>query len=276
MMPQDPGGRVGPASERVRFPLWLKLGSVFGLLTATTLLVAGVLDYRSELRRSDADRHRRLLGLAQSAVELVAGDRVTTFRRSEDMQRQDYRQLAGVLRRFRDANNVQWTGLYGQEDGRFHYLVSSTGASGIPLMHPYFDPTPGLRQAFAGEAAFEPEHEDEFGLWDSAYAPVRDRSGEIVAVLAVETRADWRTVLRREELRRVLLRAIAVAGLVLLVSVLFARYLASGIRHLADVALAVGAGSLECRPRVDSHDEVGLLARTLDSMITGLQERDRI
>ena len=109
-------------------------------------------------------------------------------------------------------------------------------------------------------------------LYKTGYAPVLDRT-KAVAAVSVEGSAEYFSVLA--SLRRALLLAGAgVALLVMLVSVIVARRITRPLRTLAGEAARIGAGDLQRPIEATSHDEVGLLARTMNEMRQGLFERD--
>lgn len=105
----------------------------------------------------------------------------------------------------------------------------------------------------------------------SAYAPVAADPRAVVGVMAS---ADFFDSLR--ELQAGLFR-LALAGVVaiVVVSFLFSRGLLRPVNQLVEDARRIGQGRLDAPVHVSSGDEIGLLARTMEEMRQGLQERDR-
>jgi len=269
--------RTGRRGEhRVLFPLWAKLGLLFGGFTALAVVVAAQLAVTAEVRDAEEQQAARLMGLADSARLLVDATAVAAFTDETAAEQRDYRRIAKALRAFRDANHIHWVGLLGRAGDRFHYLLDCSETDPYPVTLPFFDPTAALLAAFEGRTAYEPDFEDEYGVWSRAYSPLRDEGGAVVAALAADISADWQMELHKRWLRRVWMLTLGTSLLVLLTAVVFARYLSRGLNHLAEVALAVADGDLERRPDVSSYDEVGVLARIFDRMIRGLKERDFI
>lgn len=67
---------------------------------------------------------------------------------------------------------------------------------------PYDSPDPSLLAAFAGESSFsEQPYSDRWGQWVSAYHPLRDGSGRVVAVVGVDFSArQWLAAIRNARL----------------------------------------------------------------------------
>lgn len=83
-----------------------------------------------------------------------------------------------------------------------------------------------------------------------------------------------------EPAKKVRNESIQIAGRVLAVALflvfLFSMTLTAPIERLVEVALQVAKGNFHIKTRVHSADEVGTLARTIDHMVVGLEERDKV
>jgi signal transduction histidine kinase len=110
-------------------------------------------------------------------------------------------------------------------------------------------------------------------IYMTGYAPLLD-DGEVVAAIGVAGSAEFFSVLA--SLRNTLLiTGAVVVALVIAICVLVARRITRPLRRLADEAARIGAGDLERPVAVQSSDEVGLLAGTMNEMRQGLYERDQ-
>jgi adenylate cyclase len=83
-----------------------------------------------------------------------------------------------------------------------------------------------------------------------------------------------------EPVRNVRRMAIMINGCVISAAFffvfLFSMRLTSPIERLVGVTREVANGNFEVKSDVDTHDEVGELAKSFDTMVTGLKERDKI
>ncbi len=268
--------RLRTNEHRVRFPLWLKLGGVFGVIIALVMAALLTFDMHEDLTTQAEQRERRLVGLAEASARLLDGDLLHTFVRTPDMAREEYTQLRETLRFIRHANHVRWTGIYGHRRGRYQYIVDAEDEDPLPLNYPVFDVPPGLRGAFGGKAGFDAGNEDEWGRWDSAHAPVLDSAGAVAGVLTIDMDADWKNLMRRRRIKQGVLWILASALAILLTSILFARSLVGHLKRLMAAANAVAIGDLDQTIDIEVKDEVGVVARTFDRMRIGLKERDAI
>lgn len=110
-------------------------------------------------------------------------------------------------------------------------------------------------------------------IYMTGYAPLLD-DGEVVAAIGVAGSAEFFSVLA--SLRNTLLiTGAVVVALVIVICVLMARRITRPLRHLAHEAARIGTGDLESPVVVQSSDEVGVLAATMNEMRQGLYERDQ-
>ena len=127
-----------------------------------------------------------------------------------------------------------------------------------------------------GVARYTRIYRNASGAWISAFAPIVDRSGRAIAVLAMDYPVDFYFD-RLHELRLAIVRA-TVAGAVaaLLLGLAIARRLTRPISALTGGVARVAAGDLSQELPVRSRDEIGQLTRAFNEMVGGLRQRDFI
>lgn len=155
---------------------------------------------------------------------------------------------------------------------RFVVMTNETPFVGDP-----YELRDGHRQTFeTGEAGTEGPYADAHGTWMSAWAPIRDASGGIVAVVQADREMGvLLAALSNALLRRMLFAlfgivvAFGAAGIV-------GRSIALPVRRVAGAATRVGEGAYDVDVPEDRRDEVGELARSVALMARGLRERERL
>jgi len=260
---------------QVRFPLWAKMGLVFGGLVGAAVALVGWTLYERDLQAGLRAYEARLLGLAQAVAGGIDGDEHQRFRRVADMARPEYRRLSLWLRQAAVANEVHWIGtlIPAGPTGLAYGIDPETDAASPPGF-PLFDVREEERQALAGTPRYLGGLVDEWGTWDAAFAPIRAASGQIVGLVEVDADADARGLLQRRHLNTFLLfLGIAILAAVL-AAVLFAGLLNRHLGKLSLAATALGEGDLDVEVAIPTRDEIGLLGRTFNQMARGLRERE--
>lgn len=277
MADPTPAGKAACGDEeRVLFPLWAKLGLLFGGLVGLAFATLGWLDFKQDLARERAENKRKLMGFAEALALGIDGDVHRTFRRTGDMERPEYRKLVHWLARVVETNRLKWAGTLVQVGpDRWAYAVDSSDEP-LPPGYPIFDFGEEHLRAYQGHTEFIPEVEDEWGRWDMALAPIRDRAGQVVGLIELDADADARLMLRAERTRRLAIGILIGVLLAFTGSVVAAGFLNRHLRSLTHSARALRAGNFDREVDIHSRDEIGLLGRTFNSMVQGLREREFI
>lgn len=275
---------MSPCSPRPWQRLGVRVALLFVAVTLVGISLVGSLIYGQQKQALEATLGALLLNVARTGVLFIdpalhAAVEATLTRDSDAFHR-----LHATLEAIQTANRLE-TPIYtltGFDATRrlAHFMVTSGGEGegdpGVPyaLVPALLEP---LGRAFgAGVATHTRVYPNQHGTWITAFAPLRDATGRIVAVLDVDYRVDV-YIARLAELQRTVLHASVVGGLVaLLAGVLLARRVTGPLRALTRSVAQVAAGDLSQALPVRSRDEVGQLTQTFNEMLEGLRQRDFI
>ncbi|MGH7319615.1 MAG: adenylate/guanylate cyclase domain-containing protein, partial [Candidatus Rokuibacteriota bacterium] len=119
-------------------------------------------------------------------------------------------------------------------------------------------------------------YRNQSGTWITAFAPVRDAGGRVIAVLDVDYRVDV-YLDRLAHLRYLILGTSLLAGIVALgLGIFLARRVTGPVSALTEGVARVAGGDLSQALPVRSQDEVGQLTAAFNDMLDGLRQRDFI
>jgi HD-GYP domain-containing protein (c-di-GMP phosphodiesterase class II) len=217
------------------------------------------------------------LNIARTGVLLVDptlhGEVEATLTQNSDA----YRRLRAALAAIQDENRIE-TPIYtltgfdaARREARFMVTSRGPGAPGepYPLVSALLDP---LRRAFSeGVATHTDIYQNQSGTWITAFAPIRDASGRVFAVLDVDYPVGVYLAELAAVRQRFYLHSLAGAVLALVASVLIARRITRPVTQLAALARGVVEGDLSVRVRVTARDEIGMLGNVFHLMVERLQ-----
>ncbi|MCX6354311.1 MAG: HD domain-containing protein [Candidatus Aureabacteria bacterium] len=271
-------------SFRTRVTLTLIIALL--LMTALSTILVGKFALDAQFNQL----REKLMIIAQTSALMIDSSLLSQVPLSrEGVNSAQYKEIAAVMRKIKQANPlIKYIYSMAPTDRPdvWQYIVDpdpvleptkNTGPTSYPG-DPY-DPTrcPEIYKALDAPSADMQFTIDEWGVFLSGYAPIRNKDGKTIAVLGVDMLAGDVHRIQREVYKRVaLLFAVGV-----LISVGLGFYtsrwitgpvaaLVAGTRHLA-------RGDLQHQVEVNASDELGELARSFNEMATSLFEsRERL
>jgi len=254
-------------------------------LTALGILVSGLLQYRAQEQWIRQSLGSLLLNIARTGALLVDGDLHQKIVREGRTDTPEYAQVWTELRRIQEANQLAdavYTLWDIKGDTAKFAVVSTSGRNArdvVPVglgykLAPEIQPI--LRRVLAtGTPAYTGIYQSSSGTWITAFAPVRDASKNLVAVLDVDYRADVYLAQLRAVKQRLYLHSLVAALLALGAGILIARQITRPVDHLAAAARRVVEGDFAAPVRVAARDEIGLLGNVFHLMVDRLRVSHR-
>jgi adenylate cyclase len=117
---------------------------------------------------------------------------------------------------------------------------------------------------------------DEWGLSQSAYAPIPHPDGGPLALVGVDVAADDVRAAQRQVLLLTAVTWLASGLLIGVVSLVVGRNVREPLTRVIDATAAIARGRFDTRLQLARDDEFGLMARYFDRMAEGLAEREVI
>ncbi|MEM6912007.1 MAG: response regulator [Verrucomicrobiota bacterium] len=269
-----------------------KLGLTWRIFLYSNALVLVAVGLSSTLAYWQSKGHlesqlgQELLGVVRTAALSIDGDRHETIFLQEDGEVSRPGEFEWIRKRLLDIKNANVLGLnevsspvftlrrQGGEGGarRLEYVVMSdpdrksqvfTGAT-VPERE-------FQRQALAGEAAATGVYEAGGGIWVSAAAPIRGRSGEVLSILQVDRPVGF--FFHEARGRALALFAAALLGIALasLIAWWVARSFLVVIEAMREASQRIARGDFQARVPEGRQDELGALARGINTMAGELE-----
>ena len=245
------------------------------LLVVLVFTAGSYLFYDAAKRALDAEMGERLVAVAKtSAAQLdgLKGSHLRVLQPGEEGTRL-YRMLQKELQSMRDASEARAMYVFDLEykslvDSRLDVPIGSRYRSlGEDRIH--------IDQARGGTgAASVAFHGKDDAFYRSAYAPIRDEHGAVVAILAVDASVLFLESLAGMSRNMVLIGVVGMVFAVVL-SIFLARSIVVPIERLSQATQQIKAGAFGTQVETRSEDEVGMLAATFNEMSIAIQERDQ-
>lgn len=255
-------------APRSRLLVRLLLGTL--VPTVVALGVFGFVALEVARRSLDDELGRRLATAAAGAAATVLAEQLEELGGGDERSR-TYANVARKLEAARERLGVRRVLAVGTDLGGRGDTAKrlSLGATAYELGADKAE----LERAARGTPASSPLFLGHDGVWyKRGYAAVGE-PGHVAGFIAVEGDADYQQVLAAFRKRLLLAGGIALLA-VLALTALVARRISGPVVRLADAAARLGRGDLEARIPVETRDEIGFLAATLDDTRAALHARD--
>lgn len=268
---------------KIRVPLVIKILTPLVVLIALAIGISGYRIYQASVARWQTEMDTRMEHVASLIATTVDPALLRQVEAPTDLDNEVYTQISQPMNTAITASNLEWAGIYYQEDGRLYYWVdtSSTGVG-----YPFYYPTPEHLAAFEDMEQHRVIYTDEFGSYYGFVAPIvveGDDGPEVIGIVEASLAAESTQLLEAATLRAVwpiLIVGIATAvGVSILVTYLV---LLRPLQQLKRGALALAGGDLGHTIPLRSRDELGDLAAAfnqmsgqLDAVYDTLQDHNR-
>ncbi len=237
---------------------------------------------RDRIERGELGRIRAVAATLALQIDGGAHRRIArehpdplTFEHWEDAPpalRRLHERLSAAAKANRLSTSIETQQIRARDAGRIRAAPDHSAAGAMEVIGsssdvPYYrrsaDYHPAMRHTLAGDVVVVPPHDDAYGTWISAYAPIRD-DDEVVGLLRVDTPLD----LLLEESERLLRQQALFAALLLVVLlcgiIVAAARLTLHLSRLADAARRFGEGDFETPIASEGTAEVRQLAASLE------------
>ena len=259
------------------FALFLVMAILTGLLIAA-LLYRPTKQLFMDLMRTN------VLSIAATTAAMMDTDSHNAIRARSDQDTPTYKQLESELRRARDANrrrDIYVKYLYSMrpypQDPKTAEFVLDAEEDGVNKSNVgdvYKSENPNYLVRFNEFQADEEFVSDQWGLWLTANAPIRDARNQTVGAVGVDVSATEAI----ERLKGLFWHGALALGVSLIAAYFLASFASSRIARplitIRDTVERIAAGDYTQTLKLSSKDEFGEVANALNKMTLGLQQRE--
>ena len=219
----------------------------------------------------DSELGKTLIGLAKSGSDLIDAD-LLEFLRPGYERGEFYKELQlnlEILKKDFDVNRLFII------DRSLKTLLDTNADSPIGIVPPHLKINLlELKTALDGQAVYSTLYRSyDDNLYKSAYAPVFDKHGMVVAIVCVDASPAFLQVIERIENLIITLNLISII-VSIMISLVLARSILKPVRLLVDAAQRVSRGDFSQPVAIASKNEIGFLAQVFNSMQENIKSKE--
>jgi methyl-accepting chemotaxis protein len=237
------------------------------LFTAGTLIF---FSYRTAYLDLEKSIGERLEAIAVTGALMLNGDLHNRIKSEKDEESEAFKKLQKILRDIKEKNNLEEeVCTFRREGDILKYIVMSHEKAFIGQTYKI---RPEMRPTLnKGKSSHTRIFEDEHGIRLSAYAPIMDSKGHISGILDVDIELTFFNQLLQQKINRLILIGSVILIIGIVMSFLLSRRLVRNLKYLTDITEKISTGMMERSIDIDSKDEVGDLAKSLERMRLSLK-----
>lgn len=242
------------------------------LTVALTSITNGVTYYNEHRRLMDGIKNEAE-GYALGASLLVDGDMHQQVDASKDMESEEYVLIKKELEEFQDITGFNVYTLV--DNGDTTRFVIDADKEEPAAIGKEYNRLSGMEKSFQGMVSSDDEIlKDEWGSVLSGYAPIKNSSGKVVAILGIDIDASH-VYEEQAQIIQSLIMNLGLSGLLILIlAFVIARKIAKPI-HLLDskmTELSTSGGDLTQKIEIKTGDELERLGNSVTAFITNIHD----
>lgn len=261
-----------------------KLQTLLLLLVAASCGLVVFLSLRKANRLAFELIQEKVLTLVVTTAPRIDGDKVSQLTSPDQDGSSIYEEMAIPLRQVLAVNNsgalpIRFLYIMRPVDGdQWEYVVdAATDVANHSTLGNLVEFDREDEKPTLGETRVDQQFvKDSFGVWLSAFAPIKNKSGETVAMLAADISAERINT----ALRRLLTGELIAMSVALIVAMALAAWLSERVTRplttLREFVRGIGHGDFSSRLELNRRDEFGELAQAINQMAQGLEERESL
>ena len=248
---------------------YLKFTLIF--LLVFCILLTGIPSYWTIIKLTDREMVNRLQTIVQAAEIIIDGDRLAELGTGDETEPY-YQELFQKLLRLKENTGASYIYTMRLIDGKPAFIVDADPDEANPINQGYDVYETEMQQAFEGRLAINPKpiYDTSVKLWSrSAYLPILDSSGNIVAIVGVDITADQ--IVKEQSIFFRTFFGIGIIGIILIVffTITISRVLARPLGQLNERLQEVASAKGDLSKRVETNSyllEVSQLAETINKV----------
>jgi len=264
----------------MRKSLKIKMLVVFSVLLLVSCQLISLFVYYSSLdlvKESVGTQASNIVKRAASNIDIDRYEEITI-----DSEKEGYHnELRKELNTLREANGLSYlytmSRVKNGEEYDYYYMIDgmpfdSSESTKIGVKEESIDSYPKMKKVFeTGNSEYQLTNDEEYGAILAVYAPIKNQAGEVIGLIGADI--DASDIYQAMDANKT--NSIMITIIILIVGIIivyfFTDYLTKPLRKLTSQVNQVGKGDLTVAIHTDRVDEVGLLTRTFQQMVSDLK-----
>ncbi|NLK97106.1 HAMP domain-containing methyl-accepting chemotaxis protein [Defluviitalea saccharophila] len=247
----------------------LKMVVSIALLAMVLFIGVNVWIFRSMFSKLQAD----LKNTVSEAIGVIDSEKLQKVIDSRSMDSTEYKEIQQDMVEFKNDEDIKYfyTLIKGENDNAY-IMVDATLIGTSPIGEEY-DLEYAMEEAFNGSISFTKEPvSDDLGTFISAYAPIKNSSGEIIAIAGIDSDVSNFLYIQSTFFKTTLVALIIILIFAILMCLVFSRKITSGVQCLKNGLSLMSDGDLTVSFSINTRDEIQAIAESINTVQTNTRD----
>jgi len=247
----------------------LKIVMIISLLSMVILGVTNIYVFKSIFSNLQTEA----VDIVKDSVNSISEDELQKVILNKSMDSIEYKNLQESMMIFKSDKDIKYlyTMIKG-EDNKAYMVVDASLENASPFGEEY-ELEDAMNKAFNGEVSFtENPVSDEDGTFISAYAPIKDSSGKVIAIVGADKDVATFAYIQTTMLKTAVKIIVAIIALSVILSIILTKKITASVNEVAIGLNKMSQGDLTVSVNVNSKDEIQTISKSIDHVRNNMVE----
>lgn len=255
-------GRIGKLGKRI-------LGMMVGMVMATMAItsITNILLFNRVYAELKEDAKK----IVAQAPAIFDEESLERARESGTMVSPAFQTIRDSMVQFKNDQDIKYISTLSKGEGNSAYYLVDGAFKEVAEPGKVYGYNDALDSAFQGEVAVtEKPYTDEYGTFLTAYAPIKNAAGEVMAVVSVDKDVSIFMRIQASFVKAGILSSLVLFAISFLLSLLFSRRISANLNKLKEGLSQMAQGDFAKPLSLDSKDEFQMIAEEINKMRIGM------
>ncbi|WP_097027277.1 methyl-accepting chemotaxis protein [Clostridium peptidivorans] len=250
----------------------LRLMGLVSLISMLILISLNLIEFRNIFSKMQQDAKTYV----QESEGIIDGEKLNKVISNRNMNSIEYKEIRESMIKWKNDKNVAYVYTLAKRENKAYFIVDGSIAEPdeIGKEYPLEDE---MKDAFNGQVSVNKKPtKDDTGIFISAYAPVKDSSGNIIAIVGADKEVSEFVSIRNKILLDLMITAVIIMILSVGISSFFSKKLSDNVNSIKDNLRKMAEGDLTEELEIKSNDEFEVIAEEINRFRVKISEALKI
>lgn len=241
----------------------LRMVGIISISSMIILAVSNFLIFNSIFSKIQMDAASSV----KESTSHIDGDKIEKIIKSKSMDSNEYKEIIEAMRSFKsDKGDIKYFYTLAKDgDAKTFFIVDAAIENQSQIGEEYML-NDAMKDAFNGKISYTKEpYTDNYGTFITAYAPIKNSSGDIIAISCVDKSVETFLYIKSEIFKVIVIVSIINLLLSIIMSIVLSKRISSNVTRVTEVLDKMSEGDLKVSLNISSRDEIETIAESINN-----------